>query len=87
MPNWCYTSYVCVGSERDTRDLYEKMRALSKRTASLLPNDFGKEWMGNVVAALGGKWQDIGAIAAYCVFPKKPCIHVQRTLDTQLALF
>lgn len=29
----------------------------------------------------------LGAIAAYCVFPKKPCIHVQRTLDTQLALF
>lgn len=29
----------------------------------------------------------LGAIAAYCVFLKKPCIHVQRTLDTQLALF
>ena len=29
----------------------------------------------------------LGAIAAYCVFPKKPCINVQRTLDTQLALF
>lgn len=29
----------------------------------------------------------LGAIAAYCVFTKKPCIHVQRTLDTQLALF
>lgn len=29
----------------------------------------------------------LGAIAAYCVFPKKPCIHVQRTLDTQPALF
>ena len=29
----------------------------------------------------------LGAIAACCVFPKKPCIHVQRTLDTQLALF
>lgn len=29
----------------------------------------------------------LGTIAAYCVFPKKPCIHVQRTLDTQLALF
>ena len=29
----------------------------------------------------------LGAIAAYCVFPKKPCIHVQRTLDTLLALF
>ena len=29
----------------------------------------------------------LGAIAAYCMFPKKPCINVQRTLDTQLALF
>ena len=27
----------------------------------------------------------LGAIAAYCVFPKKPCINVQRTVDTQLA--
>ena len=29
----------------------------------------------------------LGAIAAYCIFPKKPCINVQRTLDTQLTLF
>ena len=30
----------------------------------------------------------LGAIAAYCLFPKKPCINnVQRTMDTQLALF
>ena len=29
----------------------------------------------------------LGAIAAYCCFPKKPCINVTRTIDTQLALF
>ena len=29
----------------------------------------------------------LGAIAAYCCFPKKLCINVTRTLDTQLALF
>ena len=29
----------------------------------------------------------LGAIAAYCMFPKKPCINEQRTLDTQLTLF
>ncbi len=29
----------------------------------------------------------LGAIAAYCFFPKKPCINVKRTLDTQIALF
>ena len=28
-----------------------------------------------------------GAIAAYCLFPKKPCINIQRTIDTQLTLF
>ena len=29
----------------------------------------------------------LGAIAAYCLFPKKPSINVQRNFDTQLALF
>ena len=29
----------------------------------------------------------LGAIAAYCCFPKKPCINIERTLDTQLTLF
>ena len=28
-----------------------------------------------------------GAIAAYYLFPKKPCINVQRTIDTLLTLF
>ena len=27
------------------------------------------------------------AIAAYCLFPKKPCINVQRIFDIQHALF
>ena len=29
----------------------------------------------------------LGAIATYSCFPKKPCINVKRTIDTQLALF
>lgn len=29
----------------------------------------------------------LGTIAAYCLFSKKPCINVQRTLDTQLSIF
>lgn len=29
----------------------------------------------------------LGAIAAYCMSPKKPCIYIQRTLDTLPALF
>lgn len=29
----------------------------------------------------------LGAIAAYCCFPEKPCINLTRTIDTLLALF
>lgn len=29
----------------------------------------------------------LSAIAAYCCFPKKPCINVTRTIDSRLALF
>src|SRR5574344_2548282 len=29
----------------------------------------------------------LGALAAYCCFPKKPCINIERTIDTQLKLF
>ena len=28
----------------------------------------------------------LGAIAAYCLFPQKPCINVQRNFDTELVL-
>ena len=41
----------------------------------------GHRYFDNFIANL------LGAIAAYCLFPKKPCINVQRTFDTQLALF
>ncbi len=29
----------------------------------------------------------LAAIAAYCMFPKKTCINVQRSLDKQFTLF
>lgn len=29
----------------------------------------------------------LGPLAAYCKFPKKPCINVERTIDTQITLF
>ena len=29
----------------------------------------------------------LGTMVAYCLFPKKMCINIQRILDTQLALF
>lgn len=29
----------------------------------------------------------LGAVAAYCYFPKKPCVRVCRVYDNQLSLF
>ena len=29
----------------------------------------------------------LGSLSAYCFFPKKPCLHVQRVVSNQLALF
>ena len=29
----------------------------------------------------------LGGLAVYCLFPKKPCIQINRTLDAHLALF
>ncbi len=59
MPNWCYTSYVCVGNKKEVYDLYEKMLDLTERNTSLTVNDFGKEWVGNLIVRLGGNWKEI----------------------------
>ena len=37
-----------------------------------------------LIISLSTSWVQI---AAYCCFPKKPCINVTRTIDIQLALF
>ena len=59
MPNWCFTSYVVTGDEKEVCDLYEKMRSLEERDESLVENGFGKTWLGNLVTLLGGDWNTI----------------------------
>ena len=59
MPNWCFTSYVVTGEEKEVCDLYEKMRSLEEREESLVENGFGKTWLGNLVTLLGGDWNTI----------------------------
>ena len=59
MPNWCFTSYVVTGDEKEVCDLYEKMRSLEEREESLVDNGFGKTWLGNLVTLLGGDWNTI----------------------------
>lgn len=59
MPNWCFSSYVVTGDEKEVRDLYEKMKSLEDRKESLVENGFGKSWLGNLVTLLGGDWKKI----------------------------
>ena len=53
MPNCCTTSYVISGPKKDVRSLYDRMKRLQSRKESLLPNGFGKTWLGNLVRRLG----------------------------------
>lgn len=53
MANCCSTSYVISGPKTDVRSLYDRMKRLQNRKESLLPNGFGKTWLGNLVRRLG----------------------------------
>ena len=59
MPNWCYTNYVIKGREEEVAALHKIITDLENRKESLLPNGFGKLWLGNLVHTLGGNWEKI----------------------------
>lgn len=60
MPNWASTSYVFKAKDQEqAQDLYEKIDSLSKMTEPLVPNGFGKLWMGCLVNLLGGNWNKV----------------------------
>ena len=59
MPNWCWISYIAVGDKQEIHDLYNKMKSLEDAEKSLVENDFGKTWLGNLVTILGGDWKAI----------------------------
>lgn len=51
MPNWCDVSYVFEGPKED---IYQFQKNLIKCTSlEALPNDFGKNWEGNVAFGFG----------------------------------
>ena len=54
MPNWCTTSYALTGERKELRSLYGKMKRLQERKTQLLPNGFGKTWLGCLVKRLVG---------------------------------
>ena len=59
MPNYAYSTYKIKGSEEEVAALHQTIQTLEQRKESLLPNGFGKLWLGNLVHALGGDWEKI----------------------------
>ena len=57
MPNWCSTTYMCVGDLKEVRSLHESLECINKRKDTILKNGFGKWWLGNLVHLLGGDWE------------------------------
>ena len=81
MPNWCYTTYKCVGTPKDIRQLHEVLKYISKRKTSIV-NGFGKFWLGNLVTKLGGNWEEYpcrGEIIDYSLQDKNTLMIWQNT--------
>lgn len=61
MPNWCITDYTVLGPKKDIGQMAKTLSSLENRKESLLPNGFGKVWLGNIVHLLKKDWKE-----AYC---------------------
>ena len=57
MPNWCSTTYKCVGDLKEVKSLHKILKYIDKRKTTILQNGFGKWWLGNLVHKLGGDWE------------------------------
>ena len=68
MPNWASVTYECVGDSIVELLLHDALKYIDKRKTSIVPNDFVKWWLGNLVTRLGGNWEDYpcrGEITSY----------------------
>lgn len=58
MPNWASITYKCVGDPKEIRQLHGVLKYIEKRKTTIVPNGFGKWWLGNLVTKLGGNWEN-----------------------------
>ena len=77
MPNWCYTSYVVTGDQEELDDLYSKMQSLENSPESLVPNDFGPTWLGNLVTLFKGDWKKIKCRGYWTFLDRSDYIHFE----------
>lgn len=57
MPNWCSTTYKCVGDTKDIDHLYRSLQKLQSMPKPYLENGFGNLWLGCIIQYLGGSWE------------------------------
>lgn len=59
MPNWCETTYKCVGDEEEIKSLHEILQKIDQRKEPKIPNGFGHLWLGELVTELGFNWEEL----------------------------
>lgn len=59
MPNWCTSAYVICGNASETKELYDLMSKLQAMKEPSVENGFGTTWLGCLVEALGGDYNEI----------------------------
>ncbi len=57
MPNWCDTTYKCVGDQKEVRSLYKIIQKNAKRKTPRVRNGFGVLWLGCIIDSLGYDWE------------------------------
>ncbi len=57
MPNWCDTTYKCVGDLKEVRSFYKIIEKNAKRKTPRVKNGFGVLWLGCIIDALGYDWE------------------------------
>lgn len=58
MANWCNTNYVVVGTEKEVKDFYQRLKKILNNSEAL-KSDFGNLWLGNILDNFGFNWKDI----------------------------
>lgn len=57
MPNWCDTTYCCVGDKKQIMALKKVLDKNRRRKNPLVKNGFSNMWLGCIITALGYNWE------------------------------
>lgn len=59
MANYYYSDFIVVGDRNQLLSLHNIMKELENAEDSLVENEFGNTWLGNLVIKLGGDWKKV----------------------------